>query len=1103
MMVARAVFHYSNFSLLINEVDRISEEESSKKSVACATKVVYSEGLLQRVTLDEEDNPLASPHENREESKVARFTVIRRTLLQLKQLFKNNKKENAIEGTHRRVTTNKDAIRKRIKRSFQKPLKPTYKSHNRSSYLKNKTDRPLSPAPVETTRSTTRFSLGSAEDPSDHLPLGPADFRGHSQEFGGYSPREQASSSRPPENNHAQTTHFGSTIRDQLPIEEASGSSRPWHLRRVVTKAPQPGNGGAPGLLGIFRSWSRAHQISGSGIQNTEQVQAEHSPAREPGVQDVRYALQRLVGAIADFEMPADSSFLEEPPDVGTAEFQERCRNFPSPGQPSSNADATRQQQDGNAWEASEKDRKQETGQKFAKIDEESSENLSDHNSDHHRFRRHDPINLETPQQDPAREFKKKSVEGDSKNKDSAIPALQRDSHELTTRNQSFFTPSDAHGSISLHPARSSFSEIHKDDDKRNSGLWTDITSSKASQAKGKGREDLRTTSEIGSSSALNLDPQQNLDERLNDLSENTPESPGELWSNNSIQSNVDLNQQVGNLNKRVAKKGAPLADLVPSQAEGRIDSEDMLSAEVNDQPWWMDRGHTAQGAGNAHTNTNFSVHTRVERQQPLIPLQEEPQRFDLQLYSRYPKLVGNLSSSQLLFDNNAPTWVPNADRIASSGFDSSQNDSLQYRYPTATTDSRTRAGLSPATGRIPNFAQQVLTLPFGLTGSPPPIRSSDSYPWVPQHPGVRAPQSYGASPAYRSGETPQVVGQWTPQTASGPWTGSSSSQQRRRSRRVPDIPGMPQDEQLLQQARIDLGRLRGDEVVPRRSRLFRDNAEPQTQPENIRRSRTNERTIFEGSQSAESAVVNVPHSRRRQSRVFGRGIGIQNLRLGQIHTSSPDNEAPASATPTSTSTYISAGETTSPQLQPRSSSTTSIITVIPYSPLESSQEFVFPEGATATASEMNVNRLTVRPQEASQAKAKAVEDARQMQAKVNEECKKSGKDPPPYGLEELIGKGSFGRVYKGKDMKSAAVVAVKIIDIDESDTINPRNADSYSEFLKEVNALKILGENKAKNINLVIEALPVNQAMWMITEYCGGGSVATLVSGDLTWSYR
>ena len=79
--------------------------------------------------------------------------------------------------------------------------------------------------------------------------------------------------------------------------------------------------------------------------------------------------------------------------------------------------------------------------------------------------------------------------------------------------------------------------------------------------------------------------------------------------------------------------------------------------------------------------------------------------------------------------------------------------------------------------------------------------------------------------------------------------------------------------------------------------------------------------------------------------------------------------------------------------------------------------------------------------------------------------------------------------------MTSAAIVAVKIIDIDESDTINPRLADSYSESLKEVNALNILSQNKARNINHVIEALPVGQAMWMITEYCGGGSVATLVS--------
>ncbi|KAF7895706.1 uncharacterized protein EAF01_009668 [Botrytis porri] len=140
------------------------------------------------------------------------------------------------------------------------------------------------------------------------------------------------------------------------------------------------------------------------------------------------------------------------------------------------------------------------------------------------------------------------------------------------------------------------------------------------------------------------------------------------------------------------------------------------------------------------------------------------------------------------------------------------------------------------------------------------------------------------------------------------------------------------------------------------------------------------------------------------------------------------------------------------------------------------------------------MDKLQVRNSEPVSVKTKAIEDARLMQASVIEAATKVGKKPPKYALIELIGKGSFGRVYKGKDMVSAAIVAVKIIDIEESDTINPKNANSYAEFLKEITALKTLSENKARNINHVIEALPVGQAMWMITEYCGGGSVATLM---------
>lgn len=80
------------------------------------------------------------------------------------------------------------------------------------------------------------------------------------------------------------------------------------------------------------------------------------------------------------------------------------------------------------------------------------------------------------------------------------------------------------------------------------------------------------------------------------------------------------------------------------------------------------------------------------------------------------------------------------------------------------------------------------------------------------------------------------------------------------------------------------------------------------------------------------------------------------------------------------------------------------------------------------------------------------------------------------------------------QDVTTAEVVAVKIIDIDESDTGNPRYADSYSEFLKEVGTLKLMRESKARNINHVIDALSVGKTLWLITEYCGGGSVATLV---------
>lgn len=126
--------------------------------------------------------------------------------------------------------------------------------------------------------------------------------------------------------------------------------------------------------------------------------------------------------------------------------------------------------------------------------------------------------------------------------------------------------------------------------------------------------------------------------------------------------------------------------------------------------------------------------------------------------------------------------------------------------------------------------------------------------------------------------------------------------------------------------------------------------------------------------------------------------------------------------------------------------------------------------------------------------KQRALDDAKRMQVFVIESCKKLNKEIPPYQFFELIGKGSYGRVYKAKSLVSGKHVAIKTIDIEQGDMTNPRMADTYSDLMKEINALKLLGESNAKNINHVIEALSVGQSMWVVTEYCAGGSVSTLM---------
>ena len=99
----------------------------------------------------------------------------------------------------------------------------------------------------------------------------------------------------------------------------------------------------------------------------------------------------------------------------------------------------------------------------------------------------------------------------------------------------------------------------------------------------------------------------------------------------------------------------------------------------------------------------------------------------------------------------------------------------------------------------------------------------------------------------------------------------------------------------------------------------------------------------------------------------------------------------------------------------------------------------------------------------------------------------------PPYVLLELIGKGSFERVYKANAVKTGEIVAIKIINIDQGDRLALGMTDTFNDIPTEVSTPKLLSANGTENIITILDALLVDYSRWMITEYCAGGSVATL----------
>ena len=129
--------------------------------------------------------------------------------------------------------------------------------------------------------------------------------------------------------------------------------------------------------------------------------------------------------------------------------------------------------------------------------------------------------------------------------------------------------------------------------------------------------------------------------------------------------------------------------------------------------------------------------------------------------------------------------------------------------------------------------------------------------------------------------------------------------------------------------------------------------------------------------------------------------------------------------------------------------------------------------------------------------KQRAVREAESQQEIVYEKLRRLGLPLPEYQFRELIGKGAYGRVYKSTHLPTGRTVAVKVLETDamDFDAGGPNKDAGMEDALKEINVLERLQQSKASNVNLFFEAFQVHSQLWIVSEYCPGGSITTLVS--------
>ncbi|XP_077211283.1 protein kinase superfamily protein isoform X2 [Tasmannia lanceolata] len=89
------------------------------------------------------------------------------------------------------------------------------------------------------------------------------------------------------------------------------------------------------------------------------------------------------------------------------------------------------------------------------------------------------------------------------------------------------------------------------------------------------------------------------------------------------------------------------------------------------------------------------------------------------------------------------------------------------------------------------------------------------------------------------------------------------------------------------------------------------------------------------------------------------------------------------------------------------------------------------------------------------------------------------------YELLHELGKGSYGSVYKARDIKTSELVAIKVISLSEGD-------EEYEEIRGEIETLQ---QCSHPNVVRYLGSYQGEEYLWIVMEYCGGGSVADLMN--------